>query len=95
MNKEKKHIYVKIYLPEEYEDVCNELIVEDCHIHPDFKATDCTEEIENLVRERDKARRQLCENIAVMTPSIILNHRHKVKKVASDNCWSYLYDEEK
>ena len=44
-------IYIKMILPENYEDVCNALVIEDMHIHPDFQIEDVTQEITALRAE--------------------------------------------
>ena len=39
------YVYVKLTRPEGYEDVCDELVIEDAHIHEAFQPEDATPEI--------------------------------------------------
>jgi len=53
-------VYVKLTRPEGYEDVCEQLVIEDAEIHPAFMAEPATEEIERL-RDQAEAYRQRAE----------------------------------
>ena len=88
-------IYIKMIRPENYEDVCNELVIEDMHIHPDFQIEDVTQEIivlraevEGLTRAVDTDYEQLyretLEQLAAMTKE---RNNHELASALAQGEW--------
>ena len=70
-------VIVALHRPDGYEDVHPDLLIEDAHIHPDFRPEDVTATVRRLLAERD-------ERIARLTA--LLREAHDALHIIDNRC---------